>query len=95
MGRIAGKIMVVARSATKVVAILQCRKVRHSERMIFLQPFGAMVLRMNWGIELIVKGPIHCLTRFVFHPQNTVCGHVGFNQRFPSEADECVCLIQE
>jgi len=82
MGRIAGKIMMIARRASKVVAILRCRGVRHSERMIFSQPFGAMVLQMSCGVELVVKGPtIHCLTR-AFHPQNTVCSHVGFNQRF-------------
>jgi len=35
MSCIARKIMMIARSATKIVAILRCRGVRHSEHMIF------------------------------------------------------------
>lgn len=84
MNRIAGKIVMIARSTTKVVAILRCRGARHSERVILLQPFGAPVLQTNCGVELVVKGPtIHCLTRLAFHLQNTVCGYAGLNQRFP------------
>ncbi len=85
MNRIAGKIVMIARSATKVVAILRCRGARHSERMILLQPFGALVLQTDCSVELVVKGlTIHCLTCLAFHPQNTVCGHVGLNQRLPN-----------
>ena len=85
MNRIAGKIVMIARSATKIVAILRCRGARHSERMILLQPFGALVLQTDCSVELVVKGlTIHCLTCLAFHPQNTVCGHVGLNQRLPN-----------
>ena len=83
MSRIAGKIVMIARSATKVVAILRYRGVRHSERMILPQPFGALVLQTICSVEFVVKGPtIHCLTRLAFHPQNAVCSHVGLDQRF-------------
>ena len=53
--------------------------------MILLQPFGALVLQTDCSVELVVKGlTIHCLTCLAFHPQNTVCGHVGLNQRLPN-----------
>ncbi|MXS86522.1 hypothetical protein ABO04_11645 [Nitrosomonas sp. HPC101] len=73
--------MLIARNATKIVAILRCRGARYSERMIFPQPFKALVLQMNRSVEFVVKAAIHRFTRLAFHSQNTVCSHVGFNQR--------------
>jgi len=73
---IAGKIVMLARSTTKVVAILRCRGARYSERMIFPQSFRAMVLQMNYGIELVVKRPtIHCLAR-LYSIYKTQCAAV-------------------
>lgn len=45
-----------------------------------LQPFGALVLWVNCGVDFVMKGAvIHRLIRLAFHPQNTVCGYVRCN----------------
>ncbi len=51
MSRIAGKIMMIARSATKVVVILRCRGARHSERVILPQPFGHWFCRRTAALS--------------------------------------------
>ncbi|MXS84594.1 hypothetical protein ABO04_01370 [Nitrosomonas sp. HPC101] len=56
ISRIADKMAMIARSATKVAAILRCQKVRHSERMIFPQLFGTLVLQTDCSVRLVVKG---------------------------------------
>jgi len=75
--------MMIARSATKAVTILRCRGVRHSERMIFPQPFGVLVLQMNCKTSEAVNGwSLHNELNAAVHLQNTLCGHMGFDQRF-------------
>ncbi len=69
MNRVAGKIEMIALSATKVVAGLRCQEAQKGERSIFTQPFRDGALRVALFVACLAKGiAIRCDSLRDTHP---------------------------